>query len=62
MKKLAILLLGALILCSITACSGVTHCKDCDDKVYQDGYCKYHYAIHYVDDTAKSAFDTIFGD
>ncbi len=31
-------------------------------KVYQDGYCKYHYAIHYVDDTAKSAFDTIFGD
>ena len=61
MKKLGMSLLVVLILCCLTACGGITHCKDCDDEIYEDGYCKYHYALHYADDAANGAFDAIFG-
>lgn len=62
MKKVCTLLVIMLMFIALTACGGVTHCKDCDDKVYKDGYCQYHYALHSIDDTAKSAFDSLFGD
>ena len=45
MKKRILSLFIALITVSqFTAC-GLFSCKEsgCDDEVYEDGYCKYHY-------------------
>lgn len=65
MKKMTMILAAAMMLCVLTSCAGVTHCKECDDEVYQDGYCKYHYALRVakdtVDDAAKDLYDSVFG-
>lgn len=65
MKKVFVLLTMVVMVINLTACGGITHCKECDDEVYQDGYCQYHYTINAakdaVDDAAKGAFDSIFG-
>lgn len=65
MKKLLILIVILIMSTSLSACSGITHCKECDDEVYKDGYCQYHYTINAakdaVDDAAKGVFDSIFG-
>lgn len=53
-------LLISLMLYSLTACGKITHCKDCDGEIYEDGYCKYHQALHCVDEMTKDAFDMIF--
>ena len=31
------------------------HCKECDDEVYQDGYCQYHYTINAAKDAVDDA-------
>lgn len=62
MKKVGFLLVIAHLLIVLSACGGVTHCKDCDDEIYKDGYCQYHYTLHNIDETAKSAFNSLFGD
>ena len=65
MKKLLVLFVGLMMIFSLVACAGVTHCKECDDEAYQDGYCKYHYSVNSVKDevdkTAKGIYDSIFG-
>ena len=59
MFRLAILTLAA----SLTACG--SKCKSCDEPVYKDGYCEYHYALNVaqdvVDDAAQDALDALFG-
>ena len=47
-----ILALGMVL--QLTACSFNT-CKEsgCDDEIYEDGYCKYHYYIHAGEDILK---------
>ena len=65
MKKLLILIVILIMSTSLSACGGITHCKECDDEVYKDGYCQYHYTVNAakdaVDDAAKGVFDSIFG-
>ncbi|MGN0507249.1 MAG: hypothetical protein ACI4FZ_11865 [Lachnospiraceae bacterium] len=60
-KKISLLLLGAILACCLAGCAGLTHCKECDDEVYKDGYCKYHYEINAakekIDDLGKDVFD-----
>ena len=60
-KKLALVLAIVTIACSLVACAGITHCKECEDKVYEDGYCKYHYELNKVkeevDSLGKDVFD-----
>lgn len=48
----ALLALGMVL--QLTACSFNT-CKEsgCDDEIYEDGYCKYHYYIHAGEDILK---------
>ena len=56
-KKLTTLLvIGALVISSLTACSLDKTCKydGCDEtEIYKDGYCKYHYAITFGDNALK---------
>ena len=55
MKKRILSLFIALITVSqFTAC-GLFSCKEsgCDDEVYEDGYCKYHYYINAGRDILK---------
>lgn len=65
MKKLLILLTAVVMIMSLTACGGITQCKDCGDDIYKDGYCQYHYTLHQaqdsVDSAAKGIFDIILG-
>lgn len=50
-----------LVICAITGgiLYYVTHCKasGCSDPVYEDGYCKYHYALYKVDSAAHGAYN-----
>ena len=63
MKKMMALIAALTLAASLTACGG--HCKSCDQKVYKDGYCEYHYALNVaqdvVDDAAQDALDALFG-
>jgi len=72
MKRRLVLLTAVVMVMGLTACAGITHCKDCDDEIYEDGYCKYHYTVHKaqeavdsakeaVDSAAKDVFDNIVG-
>ena len=62
-KKLALLMAVLTVAFSLVACSGITHCKQCDDKVYEDGLCKYHYEVNSVkekvDSVGKDLFDLL---
>lgn len=62
MKKTGLLLLVTLLLAlALSGCGNTCKEEGCDDEVYQDGYCKYHYTMHNVDETAKGVFNGIFG-
>lgn len=54
MKKLiaAVTLILSLTL-TMTACS--SHCQECDQPVYQDGLCEYHYALQALQNAAEDA-------
>ena len=55
MKKRALSLFVALIVVlQLTACNSDT-CKEsgCDDEIYKDGYCKYHYYLKAGSDILK---------
>lgn len=55
MKKRALSLFVAFIaVLQLTACSSDT-CKEsgCDDEIYKDGYCKYHYYLNAGSDVLK---------
>ncbi len=60
-KKIVVLFALATLACSLVACAGLTHCKECDDEVYKGGYCKYHYELNNakdkVDSLGKDVFD-----
>ena len=63
MKKMMTLIAILTLAASLTACG--SKCKSCDEPVYKDGYCEYHYALNVaqdvVDDAAQDALDTLFG-
>lgn len=67
MKKCSAFLFAIVMLLSLTAC-GTNVCKEngCNDETYQDGYCKYHYAVHSakdaIDGAAKDLFNGFFGE
>lgn len=62
MKKMMALIAALVLTAGMTACG--SHCKSCDQKVYRDGYCEYHYALNtardLVGDAARDALDTLF--
>ena len=60
-KKVMAAIAAAGLLLSLSAC-GSKHCKaqGCDDEVYKDGYCQYHFTLHAVDSAAKDVFNTLF--
>ena len=66
MKKLAIVLTTFTMMLTLTAC-GSSQCQaeGCENEVYQDGYCEYHYALEVAKDTVSSAandvLNSIFG-
>lgn len=64
MKKFIILLTSWLMVISLAAC-GSSHCKECDEAVYKDGYCEYHYALNaagdIVDGAADEILESVFG-
>lgn len=66
MKKGMVFLTAALLACILASCARIAHCKECDDAVYRDGYCQYHYTLHSaketVDSAAKGIYNSIFGD
>lgn len=63
MKKLMVLMLSLAAVASLAACS--SHCKECDNEVYKDGYCEYHYALNVaqdvVGDAANDLMDSLMG-
>ena len=63
MKKMLALIAALALAVSLTACGG--HCKSCDQPVYKDGYCEYHYALNtagdLVGDAAQDALNALFG-
>ena len=65
MKKLSLVLAAAVMACMLVSCAGVTHCKECDNEVYKDGYCEYHYALKVAKDTVSDAaqglLDSVLG-
>lgn len=61
MKRIMSLLIAAAFVCGLASC-GVLHCKECDDEVYKDGYCKYHYMANTVIDEVNENTDGLAGD
>ena len=56
MKKRALSLFVALIaVLQLMACSLINTCREsgCDDEIYEEGYCKYHYYINAGSDILK---------
>lgn len=53
-KRVFTTLLAFGMVLQLTACSFNT-CKEsgCDDEIYEEGYCKYHYYIHAGEDILK---------
>lgn len=60
MKKFAIVLAALVMTLALAAC-GSSHCKECDNEVYQDGYCEYHYALHQAENMLGGLADSILG-
>lgn len=72
LKKLAILVLGLMMIISLASCKSSCKHDGCEDEVYEVGYCKYHYNINKaqeaignvandIDKAAKRLHDKIFG-
>ena len=59
MKKMAALVMALILALACTACSN--KCKECDNEVYKDGYCEYHYALKVAGDAVDGLVDSIFG-
>lgn len=59
MKRLFALISAAIMVMSLVACGGITHCKECDDEIYKDGYCQYHYTVYKAKDAIDSAKDAV---
>ena len=45
MKKAALILLMCVFILTASACGEKCTVPGCNDKVYQDGYCEYHYSM-----------------
>ena len=56
MKLLKTLLLVGLMLCSLAACSRTCKENGCNNKVYKDGYCELHYALHQAENLLGGLF------
>ena len=59
MKKMMALVLAMILALACTACAN--KCKECDNEVYKDGYCEYHYALKVAGDAVDGLVDSIFG-
>ena len=63
MKKMMTLIAVLALAATVVACG--SKCKSCDEPVYKDGYCEYHYALNtaqdIVDGAAQDALDALFG-
>lgn len=59
---LMVVILGAFVIQAATKAANTCKVRDCDDSVYMDGYCRYHYNTHKFDDAAKGVYDGLFGD
>ena len=66
MQKIGVFAAVLAMAISLTAC-GSSHCKEegCENEVYEDGYCEYHYALNVakdaVGDAAGDLMDSILG-
>ena len=64
-KKISLFLVAATLVCSMVGCAGLTRCKECEDEIYEDGYCKYHYELNgtknKVDELGKDIFNMFGG-
>lgn len=65
MRKIGLIGIILALGISLTVCGPKT-CAECDDEVYKDGLCQYHYELEQfrneVDDAAKDIYDSIFGE
>ena len=66
MKKGIAILMGMMAAVSLTACGSSTcQVEGCENEVYEDGYCEYHYALNVagemVSDAAGDLLDSIMG-
>lgn len=65
-RKISLLLLAVTLVAGMAGCAGSKHCKECDDEVYEEGYCKYHYEINVVknkvDELGKEIYDIFNSD
>ncbi|MBD5153857.1 MAG: hypothetical protein HDT15_01960 [Oscillibacter sp.] len=58
---LIIVIIGAFAINALNHAANTCKVRDCEDSVYMDGYCRYHYNTHKIDDTAKDVYDGLFG-
>ena len=45
MKKAILIVLTTIFILVTSACGEKCTVGDCNEKVYQDGYCEYHYSV-----------------
>ncbi len=45
MKKLVLIILASAMVLALSACGEKCSIPDCGEKVYEDGYCEYHYSV-----------------
>lgn len=59
--KRKLIVVTLLLSIMLSACSFQQTCKvsDCDDEIYQDGYCKYHYYLKNGEDTLKDIINAL---
>ncbi len=52
-KSIKLVTVALLVVLALVGCGA--NCKEpgCNDEVYKDGYCKYHYALNKGEDTLK---------
>jgi len=55
MKRLSIYAIIIAVLCILSACSPNCKAEGCEDEIYQDDYCQYHYVVN----TAKNEIDKL---
>ncbi|MCH5353160.1 MAG: hypothetical protein J1E06_06815 [Acutalibacter sp.] len=60
-KRTFFLFLCTLALLALTACAGKCKMSGCDDKVYKDGLCEFHYGLQVAGDAVKGIFGGLFG-
>ena len=62
-KKVQFVLALIMVMTLLSACGEPANCKaeGCDDEIYMDGYCQYHYTMQQLDGLGKELFDGLFG-